>query len=107
MNIKGNPEMNTHFSPWRAAGLGCALALAAVAGPALQSSREAPLLVSHSRISVHRDSNGMPKEGPRNEVETSNWSGYAIANFESNTSYTQARATWTVTEVSYTPPPPV
>ena len=93
--------------PRRAAGFACALALTSVAAPAPQSLHNPPLLVSHSRITVHRDSNGMPKQGPRNEVETSNWSGYAIANFESNGSYTQAQATWTVSEVSYTPPPPV
>ncbi|HEV2546968.1 MAG TPA: G1 family glutamic endopeptidase [Stellaceae bacterium] len=65
------------------------------------------MLASHSRISVHRDSNGLPKLGPRNEIETSNWSGYAIANFESGAAYTQAQATWTVTKVFYTAPPPV
>ena len=99
--------MSTRFSPRRAASYACALALAMVAAPAPQSSRDAPLLVSHSRIAVHRDSNGMPKLGPRNEVQTSNWSGYAIANFESGASYNQAQATWTVTSVSYTAPPPV
>jgi Peptidase A4 family len=99
--------MSIRSSLRRAAGFACALALAAVAAPAPQSSPDAPLLVSHSRIAVHRDSNGTLKQGPRNEVETSNWSGYAIANFESGESYTQAQATWTVSKVSYVTPPPV
>ncbi len=98
--------MSTRFSPRRAGGYACMLALALIAAPAPLPSWDAPL-VAHSRIAVHRDSNGMPKLGTRNEVQTSNWSGYAIANFESGASYTQAQATWTVTSVSYTAPPPV
>src|SRR5690348_2558567 len=99
--------MRTRFAPRRGAGSACILVLATVASTALQLSPDVPLLASHSRINVHRDTQGMPKQGPRNEVETSNWSGYTIANFESNASYTEAQATWTVTHVSYTPPPPV
>jgi peptidase A4-like protein len=99
--------MRNGFAPRRAAGIACAFALAAVASTAPQPLPDAPVPASHSRITVHRDTNGMPKQGPRNEVETSNWSGYAIANFQSGALYTQAQATWTVTQVSYAAPPPV
>jgi Peptidase A4 family len=77
-----------------------------LAAPTVDPTRDAPLRAAHSRIAVHRDTNGSLKQGPRNEVETSNWSGYAIANFESGSIYTEAQATWTVTKVSYVKPPP-
>ena len=100
--------MSICLSLRRAAGFVCALALAVVAAPVPQSSPDAPLLVSHSRISVHRDENGALKQGPRNEIETSNWSGYVAANFLApHNTYTQAQATWTVPKVSYVAPPPV
>jgi len=63
--------------------------------------------LGHARISVHRSEDGSLKRGPRNEVETSNWSGYAVANFSSGQAYTSAQASWSVPKVSYRTPPPV
>src|SRR5215469_16825843 len=63
--------------------------------------------LGHTRISVHRNDDGTLKRGPRNQVETSNWSGYAIANFSTGELYTAAQANWTVPKVSYEPPPAV
>lgn len=99
--------MKTSFCPRRAVGVALALIVATVAAPAPVPAPDAPLLVSHSRISVHRDTNGTLKQGPRNEIETSNWSGYAVGNFETGATYTQAQATWTVDKVAYVTPPPV
>lgn len=62
--------------------------------------------VSHAPIGVHRDENGNVKYSVRNEVETSNWSGYAIANFETGALYTSAQVTWKVPTAKYAVPPP-
>jgi hypothetical protein len=63
--------------------------------------------LGHARISVHRGDDGGLKRGPRNELESSNWSGYALANFSTGELYTAAQASWTVPKVSYQTPPPV
>jgi hypothetical protein len=88
-----------------------ALALALAVGPAasqatLPMATELPA-GTHARISVHRHDNGDVKRGARNEIETSNWSGYVIANFATGGTYTAAQATWKVPAVSYAKPPPV
>jgi hypothetical protein len=77
--------------------------------PAMQSDTPGPFGSDsrHARIRAHRNDDGTLKRGLRNEVETSNWSGYAIANFSTETVYTGAKASWTVPQVSYKTPPPV
>jgi hypothetical protein len=82
------------------------IAVAAVAPSATEFTLNAPVLASHSRIQPHRDTDGTLKRGPSNEVQTSNWSGYAVSNSETGNTYTQAQATWTVNKVSYVTPPP-
>jgi len=83
------------------------IAVAVVAPSATEFTLNAPVLASHSRIQPHRDTDGTLKRGPRNEMKTSNWSGYEVADFQTNnTIYTQAQATWTVDTVSYQTPPP-
>ncbi|HEV2546051.1 MAG TPA: G1 family glutamic endopeptidase [Stellaceae bacterium] len=98
--------MKTRFYSRRATRLALALAVAAVAPSATKSTIDAPVLVSHSRIQPHRDTDGTLKRGPLNEIQTSNWSGYAVSNSETGNSYPQAQATWTVNKVSYVTPPP-
>ncbi len=61
----------------------------------------------HTPINVHRNGDGTIARGTRNEIETSNWSGYALANFSTGVTYTVAQLSWTVPNVSYVPPPPV
>jgi len=64
---------------------GCVLA-ASVIGMATKASiptRLEGLHVRYPRVSVHRNDDGSVKRGIRNEVETSNWSGYAVANYSS------------------------
>jgi Peptidase A4 family len=63
--------------------------------------------LGHARIAVHRGDDGSLARGSRNEVESSNWSGYAVANFSTGQLYTAAQASWTVPKVSYQTPPPV
>src|SRR5215469_13019474 len=106
MRTSGSPFMKLRLYPRPVAGFALACAAAVLAAPTVDPTPDAPLLVSHSRIQPHRDSDGTLKRGPSNELVDSNWSGYAIPNFETQTAYTQAQATWTVTKVSYVRPPP-
>jgi hypothetical protein len=39
--------------------------------------------------------------GPRNEFSTSNWSGYAIAHYQTGQNYTSAKGTWVVPTVTF------
>ena len=57
--------------------------------------------VVHAPIRVQRNDDGSVKRGPRNEIATSNWSGYAIAKFQTGQTYTTASGAWTVPSVSF------
>lgn len=94
------------------ASTGIALLLATVAvGPV--ADRSAPpqhpsLLVKHSPIQPRRNEDGSLKRGLREEVATENWSGYAVASFETSTPqnavyYYKASGWWTIPKVSYAP----
>lgn len=61
----------------------------------------APSQVTHAPVQVRRMSDGSLERGVQNQVMTSNWSGYAIAKFQTGTPYTSAKATWQVPTVSY------
>jgi hypothetical protein len=41
------------------------------------------------------------ERGPRNEFNTSNWSGYAIGSYQNGSKYTSASATWAVPAVTF------
>jgi hypothetical protein len=77
--------------------------------PATQRDTPGPLGTDfgHARIRPHRNDDGTLKRGPRNEIETSNWSGYAVANFATDAVYTAAQASWSVPKVSYVSSPQV
>lgn len=63
-----------------------------------------PPPIKHSPVNPHRYEDGSLRRGLRNEVMTQNWSGYALANFQTAVSaYTQTRASWIVPQVSYVP----
>jgi hypothetical protein len=89
------------------AGFVLAAGVVVVAMKAYTPTRLAGLPVRHPWVSVHRNDDGSVKRGIRNEVETSNWSGYAVANYSTGQTYTAAQASWTVPAVSYVAPPPV
>ncbi len=55
----------------------------------------------HAPVQVRRTDDGRVKRGLRNQLYTSNWSGYAVAHFETGQTYTSAQGTWTVPSVSY------
>jgi len=62
-----------------------------------------PSIRAHAPIQVRRNDDGTVARGPRNEVVTSNWSGFALANFETGQFYTAAQATWKVPAVTFDP----
>jgi hypothetical protein len=50
---------------------------------------------------VNRNDDGSLKRGPHYQIDTSNWSGYAVANFQTSRKYTSAQSTWVVPAVTY------
>jgi hypothetical protein len=60
-----------------------------------------PSLRTHGPIQVHRLDDGRLERGPRNEFNTSNWSGYAIGSYQNGSKYTSAGATWAVPTVTF------
>jgi hypothetical protein len=96
----------THgFCNWRITG-GLMLALVLLAPIPAQNDAGPAANLGHPRIRVLHNDDGSIKFGLKNQVETENWSGYAVANFATAASYTAAQASWTVPLVSYVTPPP-
>ena len=62
---------------------------------------------THAHIRALRNQDGTIARGAHNEIATSNWSGYALANYLTGETYTSAQLNWTVPRVSYVLPPPV
>ena len=51
---------------------------------------------------LHRHGDGTPKRGIRHQMQSENWSGYAVATHNTGVSaYTSATATWAVPTVAY------
>lgn len=50
------------------------------------------------------NSNGNGVKHLRNQIETSNWSGYAVAHFETGITYTSASGTWAVPAITQPSP---
>jgi hypothetical protein len=86
------------------------LAVAVLAGGALCAA-DAPRMAtgrSHAPVMVHRNEDGTLTHtvaGNKNRpaMETSNWSGYAVAKYQTKQTYTSASATWTVPSVTFGP----
>jgi hypothetical protein len=79
------------------------LAAIGLAGPPSMPAPQPPRPAQHGVISPHRHADGTLKRGLRNEVDTENWSGFAVANYQTGQTYSSAAATWQVPSVSYTP----
>jgi hypothetical protein len=78
--------------------------LSAVGLGAAQARAEQPNLSplrTHGPIEVHRLEDGSLARGPHNEFMTSNWSGYAIAHYQTGQNYTSASGTWVVPTVTF------
>lgn len=81
--------------------LGCLLALALAAGIG-SATRQSPVSGGqHAPIEVRRNPDGSPARGLRNQLVSSNWSGYEVANYQTGQKYTQAQLTWVVPTVTY------
>lgn len=80
--------------------LGCLLALALAAGIG-SATRQPPAGSRHAPIEVRRNPDGSPARGLRNQLVSSNWSGYELANYQTGQKYTQAQLTWVVPTVTY------
>ena len=79
----------------------CAAAVAAVAvtsGPGAAQTTPPPERLTHPPMEPLRDSNGNPRHGLRNEIQTGYWSGFAVT---AAAPYTSAAGTWQVPSVSY------
>ena len=94
--------MKRYFvAPRQLAVLVAAAAIGAAAYQGDTPAPSAPTRIRHAPIQVHRNDDGSLARGRHGEIETGNWSGYAVARFETGQSYTAAQATWTVPSVSY------
>ena len=61
---------------------------------------------THGSVSPLREPDGTLALGISNEVKTTNWSGYAVANYATGVVYSKVKASWTVPRVSLVAPPP-
>ena len=107
---------------WLARSAGIALAGAAAVCLMASATALPPAAVRHAPIQVRRNPDGSVKRGLRGEMQSSNWSGYAIASYMSASpfatkggkpggsgsggggsggSYTSAQLTWVVPSVTY------
>lgn len=94
--------MKKSFALYLGAILSVSLIGAAAAGEPPQSTQQTMLApINHSPINPHRNFDGSLKRTPKNQLMTNNWSGYAIANFETGQYYTSASTTWQVPAVTY------
>lgn len=65
------------------------------------SRQSATPTIQHSPIEPHRDERGNAKRNVKNSLVTQNWSGYAVANFQTSLYYGSASGTWQVPEVTW------
>jgi len=97
------------INPFSAVSTVC-LVLAGAAGPtAPEAVTHSAILppIAHAPITVHRDDDGRVRRRVRNQLESSNWSGNVVANFETSYTYAAAEAIWKVPTATYTQPPAV
>lgn len=85
---------------------GCAALLCAASiASAADRPTPAPVLegIRHGPINPHRHADGSLKRGVRNEISTGNWSGFAVANYQTGKIYSFASATWQIPSITYAP----
>ena len=80
---------------------GVALGALAYQGDTPAPDRTGPL--KHAPVQVRRNDDGTVKRERHGEIATSNWAGYAAAQFETRQTYTAAQATWTVPTLIFDP----
>jgi hypothetical protein len=88
------------FSPARAA-MFFGVAIGAAGVHLATSGTFVPAPLKHAPVHVRRNPDATPERGHRNQLISSNWSGYAVAHYLTGKAYTSARLTWVVPSVSY------
>jgi Peptidase A4 family len=93
-----------------AAALGyapAALTSVIASGPGSESTASSaqltPQSVVHGPVHPHRNTDGSLQRGLHNQISTGNWSGFAVATFQTSQIYSSASGTWQVPSVSYAP----
>ena len=66
----------------------------------IPDNQPAPLF-RHSPINPHRQGDGSLMRSPKNQLVTNNWSGYEVANYQTQKTYSSASASWQVPTVTY------
>jgi hypothetical protein len=80
------------------------VAAGAISAVGYHGDTPAPMMASHIKhapVQVLRNDDGSLARGRHGEITTSNWSGYALAHFETGQTYTAAQASWTVPSVIF------
>ncbi|HWE73535.1 MAG TPA: G1 family glutamic endopeptidase [Stellaceae bacterium] len=78
-----------------------ALAAAAIIGLTLAAPAVADPARQHGPIQPRRNNDGSLKSGPHFTLLSSNWAGYAVANFQTGQTYHAATLTWQVAPISF------
>lgn len=97
LDREGRPMPKTSCSALRL----CAAAVAALAVLGTSGGVAAAASAKHGPIHLRRNPNGTLTRGLRNQLISGNWSGYALAGYQTNSSYTSASMTWTVPTVTF------
>jgi hypothetical protein len=97
----GAQQMINFSSRERVAALAILAGVGLAIAPAQAEQPSAPSLKTHGPVQVLRRPDGSIERGLRNQIVTSNWSGYAIAHYQTGQNYTSAAATWTVPAVTF------
>jgi hypothetical protein len=86
---------------------GCVVGLVLVGALGMTSASSAagrqstPPPLKHAPVQLHRNPDGSPQRGLRNQFISTNWSGYVVANYQTGVKYTSASMSWVVPAVSY------
>src|SRR5439155_16065944 len=80
----------------------CACGRSRCDGPFLRREQQpGSRRLKHAPIHLHRNPDGSPERGLRNQFVSTNWSGYVVANYQTGLKYTSASMTWVVPTVRY------
>src|SRR5215472_4454067 len=86
---------------------GCVVGLVLVGALGMTSASSAagrqstPPPLKHAPVQLHRNPDGSPQRGLRNQFISTNWSGYVVGNYQTGVKYTSASMSWVVPAVSY------
>jgi hypothetical protein len=88
-------------APTQLAFLMASVAIGALAYQGDTPAQSTAPRLKHAPVQVHRNDDGTLKRGRNAEILTSNWAGYAAAQFETGQIYTAAQGSWTVPTLTF------